>query len=536
MEIAILTGLAYIGYELSKNKTPRPVEEIKTKKCKRPNKYPFDDAKNEFFEKNKPFFTERKVHTNDTQKQRRMETFTGTDSDVFWKKKTEVENMFKPSKDLSNIHGAQLSVNESYRSDRYSNSLTNIMQGVAPIEKINVGRGLNQSTETPASGGFHENVRILPDNVNSYKKNTFGGRVISGKGVNYKRDAVPNIEDHKKPERYYTECQRDTIPSRSQFTKQQHRSNVVLKNTCKETNCGEMINVGIAGGEITAPTGRSYSTRDYDSTKCNQNGNPHMQVLGNNPQLGQYVMPVGERENCGSITNAYSNQGNIKHYSNGANPTLREDRNNYQGHVSASVNAGGHLSNKYTANPTMRGSTNDYEGHAYNSQINAGGHVSTNYTANPTNREELGENMYQNAPKYANGHSNRKYQANPTQRQSTHSSYTGVANSNHKGNGSQYSMRNSQPYSKREDVQHEFIPNGGRMNVREDAIQVAGAVHLPSDCNSHPVNHGIHAQASSIYQYGNIEHATKLPAHNSRNDFNIAKNVLKNNEFSHNLN
>jgi hypothetical protein len=529
MEIAILTGLAYIGYELSKDKTPRLTEPIKLEKTKRNNKFPFSDDEKLFHQQHKPFFTERKVHSNDVQKQRRMETFTGTDSDVFWKRKTEVENMFKPTKDLTNIHGSQINNDES---TRYSNSLTNIMKGVSPIEKIHVGRGLNKGADVAASGGFHEDVRILPDNVNSYKKNSFGGRIIPGKGVNYQRDYTPSIEDNNKPERFYTKDQRDTLATRSQYTKQENRGQVVLRNTCKTIDCGT---IGIAHGEFLAPTEKMNSTRDYDSTKCNIIGNPHMQVLGNNPQIGQYIMPAGERENCGAITNAYSNQGNIQHYSNGANPTLREDVNNHQGNISSVVTAGGHTLNNYNVNPTLRGSTNDYEGHAYNSQLNAPGHVSSTYSVNTTNREELGANTYQNAPKYTNGHSNRNYEANPTQRQSTHSSYTGIANSNHKGTTNQFAMKHSQPYSKREDVQKEYIPNGGGMNLREDAIQMLGTVQLPSDCNSHPINHGLHAQASSIYQYGNMEHATKLPIHNTRNDFKIATNVLRNNAFSHSV-
>jgi len=213
---------------------------------------------------------------------------------------------------------------------------------------------------------------------------------------------------------------------------------------------------------------------------------------------------------------------------------MREDINNYQGQAyNSQVNTGGHISNKFTANPTMREDINNYQGQAYHSQNNATGNNSI-YTVNSTIREETAYNSHENAPTYNNGQSSRNYQSNPTQRQSTHSSYTGVANSKNKGNQNQYSMRTAQPYRKREDVQQEFIPNGGRMNVREDAIAVNGAVHLPTDCNSHPVNHGIHNQVSSINQVGNIEFANK-GSHNPRNDFNLAKNILKNNEYSHSV-
>jgi hypothetical protein len=573
MEIIVISGLALLGYELSKdNKIPRKKQNIKpqlTTKCQtNSNKYPFVDdkiTKNSFLEHNQPFFTERKVSSNDVQKQRRMESFTGTDTEMFWKKKKEVENLFSPHKDLSNINGSQ-PTSSVYGSDRYSASLTQKMDGVAPTEKIQVGRGLNKGSDSAASGGFHDSTRILPENVNGYKKNSFSGRTLTGKAINNMRNTTPHIENNEKPERYYTDKDRQIAPTKSQVNKEQQRGEIIMNCTNRD-NCNEMVHLGAVTPEIIAHTQRTHGTRTYDSSKCNVSGNPHAQVLGNNPQHGQYVMPIGDRENCGTVTNAhFSGHGGSNQYSDAANPTLREDKNNYEGQAyNSQVNTGGHLSNKFTANPTMREDINNYQGQAYNSQVNTGGHISNKFTANPTMREDINNyqgqayhsqnnatgnnsiytvnstireetayNSHENAPTYNNGQSSRNYQSNPTQRQSTHSSYTGVANSKNKGNQNQYSMRTAQPYRKREDVQQEFIPNGGRMNVREDAIAVNGAVHLPTDCNSHPVNHGIHNQVSSINQVGNIEFANK-GSHNPRNDFNLAKNILKNNEYSHSV-
>jgi len=541
MEIVVLSGLALLGYELSKNnKQPRNHAKVVKKtntESKRCNKYPFDDKKvshTSFLNENKPFFTERKVSTNDTQKQRRMESFTGADTEIYWQKKQEVENMFKPQKDLTNIHGSA-SQKETYRTDRYSGSLTQTMKGVAPTEKIQVGRGLNKGSGVSASGGFHDSLRIIPENINGYKKNSFAGRTLAGKGVNNMRDATPSIENNDKPNRFYTDNDRQIAPTKSNVNKQQNRGEIILQCTTRE-QCNEMVHLGAAASDNLAPTNRLNGTRDYDSSKCSLSGNPHMQVLGNNAQYGSYVMPEGERENCGSVTNAYNGNGSTKRYIDGANPTLREDQNDYQGQAhNSQVNAGGHLSNKYTVNPTMRGDQNNYQGQAYNKYNNASGHTQTNYTAQPTVREEIGQNSYENAPTYNNGQSTRKYQANPTQRQSTHSDYTGVANSHHKGNQDQYSMRTAQPFKKREDVQQEFIPSGSRMNLREDAVTINGAVQLQSDCNSHPTNHGIHNQASSVNQLGNIEHANKCNSVNTRNDFNLAKDILKNNQYSHSI-
>jgi len=501
-----------------------------------------------------------------TKKQRTKESFTGTDTENFWQKKKEVENLFAPHKGLSNMHGST-STSSAYGSDRYSGSLTQKMDGVAPIEKMQVGRGLNKGSGSVASGGFHDSTRILPENLNSYKKNSFAGRTLAGKGVNNMRNTAPHIENNEKPERFYTDKDRKLAPTKSQVNKEQQRGEIILNCANNRDNCNEIVHLGAVAPETLGHTQKTNGTRTYDSTKCNTTGNPHAQVLGNNPQHGSYVMPIGEREDCGTVTNAhYSGHGGSNQYSDAANPTLREDINNYEGQAynsrnnasgnnstytanptmredknnyegqahNSQINMGGHVSNKFTANPTMREDKNNYEGQAYNSRNNATGNNST-YTANSTTREETGGNNHENAPQYNNGQSSRKYESNPTQRQSTHSSYTGVANSKNKGNSNQDAMRTAQPFRKREDVQQEFIPNGGRMNVREDAIAVNGAVHLPTDCNSHPVNHGIHNQASSVNQLGNVEFANRGGSHNPRNDFNLAKNILKTNQFSQSI-
>lgn len=65
--------------------------------------------------------------------------------------------------------------------DIYRNSLSKMKNELAPVESVKVGKGLNLDPSIPASGGFHEFTRILPNNVNDYKVNQLPGRVIAGK-------------------------------------------------------------------------------------------------------------------------------------------------------------------------------------------------------------------------------------------------------------------------------------------------------------------------------------------------------------------
>lgn len=133
----------------------------------------------------RPFFTsEKSQNTNDDFKDRRLGTFTGINN-VDYHKKQEVRAA-PPVKNLSNMNGVTFQPDmERYK--HYTASCRN--HNVAPVEKQYVGPGLGIDPSVPAEGGFHQAFRILPDNVNGYRKNTFGGDVIHGKSVVNQRES-----------------------------------------------------------------------------------------------------------------------------------------------------------------------------------------------------------------------------------------------------------------------------------------------------------------------------------------------------------
>jgi len=55
-------------------------------------------------------------------------------------------------------------------------NVSQIMNNVSSSERINVGPGLGIDPTVPASGGFHSQFRILPQNVGEYKLTTLPGR------------------------------------------------------------------------------------------------------------------------------------------------------------------------------------------------------------------------------------------------------------------------------------------------------------------------------------------------------------------------
>lgn len=55
-------------------------------------------------------------------------------------------------------------------------NVTNKMNNVQPIERLNVGPGLGVDPSVPSAGGFHDYFRVLPNNVNEERLTTLPGR------------------------------------------------------------------------------------------------------------------------------------------------------------------------------------------------------------------------------------------------------------------------------------------------------------------------------------------------------------------------
>ena len=126
-------------------------------------------------------------------------------SDDHYQQKKEVGLFFEPKKNVGNVYGhqnANINLNDRFRVSNYRNNET-------PIEKIQVGPGLNKGFTAMPSGGFHQGDSrdyILPKKVNETRtlnnpKVTYKGRILSGKKIS-KRGVTTDV--HKRqPERYY---------------------------------------------------------------------------------------------------------------------------------------------------------------------------------------------------------------------------------------------------------------------------------------------------------------------------------------------
>lgn len=206
-----------------------------------------------------PYFrSEKSQNTNDSLKDRRLQTFTGNQN-IDYKAKKEVEAP-APVRDLTSLYGCTFSPNY----DVYKNSLTGKQHNVSPVEPQYIGPGLHE--ENP---GFHEYFRIMPDNVNGYRKNTFTGDVIHGHhAVARTLDSFENTRDNNLTDTEFARLGERSMDARfSSVTAARQNAPVVLKATQGEMNGSHNVGASFANaGNYLSGT----VTRDHDRT-CESN-------------------------------------------------------------------------------------------------------------------------------------------------------------------------------------------------------------------------------------------------------------------------
>ena len=275
-----------------------------------------------------PYFgSKRKQNTNTDLKERRLETFTGVDNTDFVKKK-ESENLFKPEK--QNIFGSHFNVNK----DNYV--VSDKMNNVTPVEKQYVGPGIGIGPEVSAKGGFHDTFRILPDHLNSYKKQTFKGRVVAGKTLNSGPQSAPTVAK-RKPDRFYTLEDRENVAS-SFFVSAPKDT---TQNPIREgRNTTELT----TGADLTVLTGHASQAAEghmaredvskyqlhKNDMNCGRNlvGPQAHEATGGGYNVSQFIVNETMRENCRPQTNVYRPQGpnaiKLADRNQQANMTIRE--------------------------------------------------------------------------------------------------------------------------------------------------------------------------------------------------------------------
>jgi len=177
-----------------------------------------------------PYFTSgRSQGTNEAGKQQRMEMFTGavdacSSQTGAWKAKREQAPAFAPAESAQAVTSDGRIGNPVMVEDDSRFYVSGIQNNTGPTDRIQVGPGLNVPLDVAATGGFHPYFRILPKNVDGYRKNNLPMRAVPGASYVQSR-AAPLPMDNRKQSLVYTMEQRPLAPGMATVTGTTARDN-----------------------------------------------------------------------------------------------------------------------------------------------------------------------------------------------------------------------------------------------------------------------------------------------------------------------
>lgn len=264
MELAVITGLAALGYYMRKDEpvAPRVTQDVYDdddytayNDASRPseqldlhNQRAIERFNQSFYPKQSgliaPFYKIRSTNANDSMRQQTMEQYVG--SDATWRKKRETEALFEPVKQTIDSSGREGN-RPNYTTEYVMDSLTEKNQNALPFQQIQVGRGLGIGSDVPAADGFHPMLRVIPADGLSHKSTELGGRVNVGGAINPARTADVVLR-HNKPPRVWDMSRRPLEKGMAAVTAPAHR--------------GEHSSIDPIGCRVTGEYRQGVATRD----------------------------------------------------------------------------------------------------------------------------------------------------------------------------------------------------------------------------------------------------------------------------------
>lgn len=508
MEVFIICAVSLIGYELSRKSTNQNNENaqnnIVIKNDIEPKRYnrPIVQQQQMSHHQPVPFFkSEKSQNTNDSLKDTRLSTFTGIDNVEFIHKQ-ESETPFKPTPDLTNING---SINTlDYELNHYNTS--HLHNNSLPFKQEKVGRGLGINSDVAAGGGFHEPFRILPDNVNAYRKHTHENRVVRGVSQVTNRHSDINVAKNIDNVTCIT---RDQFPIDSATTfKQSARSRQEEKLRYSNRGNPNCNNGVLTGNNLHSVQYESESTRDSDYS----NTNPVLNLKGTN-NVGGYSNASYLTHDTQSLCMPTELNLSVQNKENYVNPTDELNKLTTRGDVNTSE---GYLKSSTHGIPSYNYEVTNTQRHDLHSQYTGG---LSSSVKQQTSRDDCPDNTQRDTECFSIGPAGSYI---PTNRQ-----YNPVYN--------------VEQHKQRELVSTGYTPGAGRMNFQLDSKEVISNDNLDKLDNNNtdyvPV-----ATIKDDYNFkskntlGIVHIPQKLPQTNRRLQLSIAKEQLKNNELHININ
>jgi hypothetical protein len=451
----------------------------------------------------KPFFSsEKSQNTNDDFKNRRLSMFTGVENNDEYKHKQEVKQLFSPEETI------KWSGNATYY-DKQNYKPSNFKRNELPFEQKKVGKGLGVDPTKTVDGGFHSQFRILPNNVNSYKKNTYDGRVIFGKSnIDKIQDVVP-FRDFDK-----SVCQerRPTMPTKAMVNAQSLYSNNSIQK-CTDRGNEQSSQHNVYGGPQTYMS--ANSTRHNDATQLAREGNPMREKMGTGGySTSSYLTHETGRENCGTITNVIdTSQGTYIKNNDKAKTTLRStiSPSSYVGQISNNQEQYG--IDKNISNYNVKETKNTHP---------------TNYIGimSSSLRADLDRNR--NIP-------NSKNELIYKQQLNQNNTIQGVKQvPYHQNLPDQYKVNDN-----KENLSTSYTPGKSRINILQDPNKANGMTLYKNDHNDNIVPNitGIRSvnNFTNSSNMGFVQVDQKDYKNDRLKDFKILEKQLKNNPYNHNI-
>jgi len=237
-----------------------------------------------------PFFGDSaKQNVYEFANQSILESHTGNLN--FNNRKKEIEPLFKPTKDVGNVHGSAI-YNDKLL-ERYQPSFKR--RNEVPIEAVKVGPGINRGYTAKPTGGFQQyDIRdvVMPKSVDELRvlskpKLTYKGKVIPGKSKVNKRQTIGKVYKHH-PDTSFEHGQKRWFTTTGAHKKSKRRPQVVLQDTQRMTMGANEIGVAAPtnGENITQrPKIRRSRNNTYEGSGPR---NADAQGHWSNEEIGDY--------------------------------------------------------------------------------------------------------------------------------------------------------------------------------------------------------------------------------------------------------
>lgn len=167
-----------------------------------------------------------------------LENYTGNFRHTRRDNKVEVEYLFDPTPNNQQVYGSSTEMTTNRDQSRFFPSATGKKHNELPFEQIQVGKGIANGYTARPSGGFHQDVRILPKTTEELQVNpkiTYEGRILSGKHPTEKGRLMSGEMQLKKPKAIVWNWNGErNFTGQAAHRKNKQRPDIIFKFTNKD--------------------------------------------------------------------------------------------------------------------------------------------------------------------------------------------------------------------------------------------------------------------------------------------------------------